>query len=77
MNEIIIKYDRKGSISNFAFATGIAIERLIKEETNNLEKRNTMLEAKILDFYMKLKEPFKSEYANYFGLAVQREGHTK
>ena len=40
-------------ISAFAFKTGRQIEKLIKEQTDNLEQTNNMLEAKLLQWYSK------------------------
>lgn len=58
-------------ISAFAFNTGRQIEQLIKEQTNNLEERNQILEAKILDWYAKNKD---EKFAEHFGIKEAREG---
>ena len=58
-------------ISAFAFKTGRQIEQIIKEQTDNLQEINQMLEAKILQWYMKSKD---EEFAEYFGITTAREG---
>jgi phosphoglycerate-specific signal transduction histidine kinase len=58
-------------ISAFAFKIGRQIEQLIKEKTNNLEERNQMLEAKILDWYAKNKD---EKFAEHFGVKKALEG---
>lgn len=62
------------SISAFAFRTGKQIESLIKRETNNLEEKNQLLEAKILKWYMKTKD---EEFATYFGIKEEAHGIIK
>lgn len=76
MSKLTFEYDESGNsnISAFAYNTGHLIENLIKEETNNLKHRAQMAEAKILDFYQRLKEPIKTEYAEYFGIISQSCG---
>ncbi len=56
---------RDENISAFAFKTGKAIEQLIKEQTDNLAEKNQMLEAKILQWYMKTKD---KEFAEHFNI---------
>lgn len=58
-------------ISAFAFKTGKEIENLIKEQTENLEGRNKILEAMILQWYVKTKD---EDFAKHFGISVRREG---
>jgi len=64
--------DKDEIISAFAFDTGRKIESLIKEQTNNLEERNQMLEAKILDWYGKSKD---AKFAEHFGIKEYRSGN--
>jgi hypothetical protein len=59
------------AISAFAFNTGITIEKLIQEQTENLEGRNRITEAKILQWYTKTKD---EEFAKHFGIVTMREG---
>ncbi|HHT99009.1 MAG TPA: hypothetical protein GXZ79_02880 [Acholeplasma sp.] len=40
-------------------------EELVKEQINNLQERNQMLEAKILDWYAKSKD---EKFAEHFGI---------
>jgi nitrate/nitrite-specific signal transduction histidine kinase len=47
------------------------IEELVKEQTNNLQERNRMLEAKILDWYAKSKD---KKFAEYFGIKEASDG---
>ena len=63
--------DKDEIISAFAFNTGRQIEELIKEQTNNLQERNQMLEAKILDWYAKSKD---EKFAEHFGIKEARDG---
>lgn len=58
-------------ISAFAFNTGKEIEKLIKKQTENLEGRNRVTEAKILQWYAKTKD---EEFAKHFGITTMREG---
>lgn len=60
-------------ISAFAFNTANAIEDLIREQTEGLEDRNRILEAKILQWYAKTKD---AEFAKHFGIIAAREGRT-
>ena len=64
--------DRDEIISAFAFDTGRKIESLIKEQTNNLEEQNKILEAKIMQWYMKDKNP---DFAEHFGIKEYRSGN--
>jgi hypothetical protein len=59
-------YELKG---NEAFT--IYNEELVKEQINNLQERNQMLEAKILDWYLKSKD---EKFAEHFGIKKVREG---
>ena len=59
-------------ISAFAFKTGNKIEMLIKEQTENLEGKNRITEAKILQWYAKTKD---EEFAKHFGITTMREGN--
>ena len=59
-------YELKG---NEAFT--IYNEESVKEQTNNLQERNRMLEAKILDWYAKSKD---EKFAEYFGIKKFRGG---
>ena len=56
-------------ISAFAFSTGRQIEELVKGQTNNLQERNQILEAKILDWYAKSKD---ENFAEHFGIKEDR-----
>lgn len=47
------------------------IEELVKEQTNNLQERNQMLEAKILDWYAKSKD---EKFAEHFGIKEASDG---
>ncbi len=47
------------------------IEELVKEQINNLQERNQMLEAKILDWYAKSKD---EKFAEHFGIKVASDG---
>lgn len=58
-------------ISSFAFNTGKQIEKLVKEHTNNLQERNQMLEAKILDWYAKSKD---EKFAEHFEIKETSDG---
>ncbi len=64
--------DKDEIISAFAFKTGKAIERLIKEQTENLEGRNKITEARILQWYAKTKD---EEFAKYFDITTMRDGN--
>ena len=46
-------------------------EELVKEQINNLQERNQMLEAKILDWYLKSKD---EKFAEHFGIKEARDG---
>ena len=59
-------------ISAFAFETGNKIENLIKEQTENLEGKNRIIESKILQWYAKTKD---EEFAKHFGITTMREGN--
>lgn len=56
-------------ISAFAFNTGAKIEQLIKDQMDNLEGRNRITEAKILQWYQKTKD---KDFAEHFGIIEQR-----
>jgi len=58
-------------ISAFAFNTGRQIEELIKEQTDNLQESNQMLERKILDWYAKSRD---EKFAEHFGIKEDRKG---
>jgi hypothetical protein len=56
-------------ISAFAFKTGKEIEKIIVDTTNNLQDKNTRLEATILHWYMsKGKDP---EFAKFFNIVPE------
>lgn len=76
MSKLIFEHDEqeKSTISTFAYYTGRLIEKLVKEEINNLIERNKINEGKILDFYQKIEGPLKSEYAKYFGIKSYYKG---
>ena len=75
MSKITFKYDEKDAISAFAFNTGCVIEEIIKQRTEDLESRTKILEAKLLDYYMKMPEGIlKSEFGGYFGIIRQEKG---
>ena len=59
-------------VSAFAFDTGRLIEDLIKEQVNSLEERNQMLEAKILDWYVKTKD---EKFAEQFEIKDLQAGN--
>jgi len=59
-------------ISAFAFKTGKEIEKLIHEQTENLEKRSNIIEGKILQWYVKTKD---EEFAKYFRITTIGEGY--
>ena len=61
------------TISTFAFKTGKEIEKLIKEQTGNLEVKNRTMEGKILQWYMETKD---EKFAIHFGITEMREGNT-
>ena len=46
-------------------------EELVKEQINNLQERNRMLEAKILDWYATSKD---EKFAEHFGIKEVRDG---
>ena len=46
-------------------------EELVKEQINNLQERNQILEAKILDWYLKSKD---EKFAEYFGIKEASNG---
>ena len=46
-------------------------EELVKEQINNLQERSRMLEAKILDWYLKSKD---EKFAEHFGIKEVRDG---
>ena len=64
--------DRDEIISAFAFKTGKLIEELIKEQTNNLQERNQILEAKILQWHVKSKD---KDFAEHFGIKEMHSGN--
>ena len=64
--------DKDEFISAFAFKIGKQIEELIKEQTDNLQERNQMLEAKILQWYFKSKD---EDFAEHFGITTMRSGN--
>lgn len=51
-------------ISAFAFNTGRLIEKIIIEHTNNLQEKNKILEAKIMQWYMLHKDKQFAEFMN-------------
>lgn len=57
------------NISAFAFKTGRKIEQLIKEETDSLQEKNNILEAKILEWYKKTKD---ENFAKHFNIVKTR-----
>ena len=58
-------------ISAFAFRTGIEIEQIIKDTTNNLVDINQDIQAKILQWYMKTKD---EEFAKFIGIKTHTHG---
>jgi hypothetical protein len=64
--------DKDEIISAFAFDTGRKIEKIIKEQTNNLEEQNRFLEAKIMQWYMKDRNP---DFAEHFRIKEHRSGN--
>ena len=63
--------DKNEIISAFAFKTGKQIEQLIKEQTDNLQERNQMLEARILDWYAQTRD---EKFAEFMGITEARNG---
>ena len=59
----------KETITAFAFNTGKAIERLIREHTDDLKGRNEDLEAKLLQWY---NETGDKDFAKHFGITNMR-----
>lgn len=74
MSKIIVEFSKSDNISAFAYNTGKVIEKLIRQETNDLKGRLLMLEAGILGFYQLLDGDIKREYARYFNISEIREG---
>jgi len=60
------------TISAFAFKTGKLIEELIKVQTDNLQERNKMLEAKILQWHTKSMD---KDFAEHFGVTTMYSGN--
>ncbi len=58
-------------ISAFAFNTGKQIEELINEQTNNLQAQNELLQAKILQWYVKSGD---QEFAKHFDIINVESG---
>ncbi len=52
-------------ISAFAFNTGREIEKFINERNDDLDRRNKVREAMILEWYMKTKD---EEFFKHFNL---------
>lgn len=65
------KMEKDEQISAFAFETGKRIEQLINERMNFLQEENTLLEAKILQWYEKSRDEV---FAKHFGIERQQEG---
>jgi hypothetical protein len=65
--------DKDEIISAFAFKTGRLIEELIKEQTDNLQEKNKMLEVKILQWYVKSRD---EDFAEHFGITTMPTGNT-
>lgn len=63
--------DENEIISDFAFKTGKQIEQFIKEQTDNLQQRNQILEARILNWYTQTKD---EKFAEFMGITEAREG---
>lgn len=75
MSKITFEYDENKVISAFAFNTGQLIEQLINDRTSHLEDKYKMLEAKLLDYYMRLPAgAIKSEFGGFFGIIRQTGG---
>lgn len=63
--------DKDEIISGFAFKTSKEIVRLIKTHTENLEDRNKIMEARIMQWYIKSKD---ETFAKHFGISEMRDG---
>ena len=74
MSKLIIECDENTPISILSYNIGKLIEGIIEEETNDLKDRNILLESKILSFYWEIPEPFRTKYANHFGIKMATEG---
>lgn len=59
--------NKQEEISAFAFKTGMMIEQLINEKTNNLEQENRLLQAKILNWFAQTKD---QEFKKYFNINI-------
>ena len=59
--------DKDEIISAFAFKTGKLIEELIKEQTDDLQGRNKILETKIVQWYLKSND---EDFAKHFGITT-------
>lgn len=79
MSKLTFEYNQSegSAISAFAYDVGRLIEKLVEERVGNLIERNKLNEGKILEFYQKLEEPLKSEYAEYFGIISYNKGQIK
>jgi len=64
MTKIIVEHSEEDNISAFAFNTGVLIEKLIAEQTNNLKERCQLLEAKILQYSSMTLDPNFKLYFN-------------
>ena len=62
------------TISAFAFKTGREIESLINNQITNLENKNIILEAKILQWYFQTKD---KEFAKHIGITESSDGIIK
>lgn len=63
------KMEKDEQISAFAFETGKRIEQLINERMNFLREENTLLEAKILQWYEKSRD---ESFADHFEIVSSR-----
>ena len=64
----------KDIISSFAFKTAKEIEKLIKEQTDNLKEKNILLEARILNWYARTKD---DKFADFMGIKKHRENNSQ
>jgi hypothetical protein len=62
-------------ISAFAFRAAKQIEDLIKTQTNNLTEQDQIMQAKVLQWYV--KSGYDEEFAEHFGISRSRSGTTE
>jgi hypothetical protein len=57
-------------ISAFAFRAAKQIEELIKTQTNNLTEQDQIMQARVLQWYV--KSGYDEEFAEHFGITRSR-----